>query len=176
MTSPDDVILLDEARNPIGRMPRGQVHTADTALHLAFSVYVFDAAGRLLVTRRALSKLTWPGVWSNSCCGHVRPGEDPAGAALRRTEEELGFVPQDLECVLPDFAYRAVSPEGVVENEVCPVFTARAASDPAPDPSEVAEWAWVDWPVFAAVASNAAALISPWAALQAPLLADALRG
>ncbi|MGN6607233.1 MAG: isopentenyl-diphosphate Delta-isomerase [Jatrophihabitans sp.] len=176
MAASDDVILLDEAREPIGRMPRSEVHTADTPLHLAYSVYVFDDAGRLLVTRRALGKLTWPGVWSNSCCGHVRPGETPAEAALRRTEEELGFVPQQLRCVLPDFAYRATSAEGIVEHEVCPVFVARFDGAPSPDPAEVAQWAWVDWRTFVAVATDAPDLISPWAALQAPLVAAALEG
>lgn len=151
-------------------MPKATVHGTDTPLHLAFSLYVFGADGRVLVTRRALSKRTWPGVWTNSCCGHVRPDEEPVAAARRRLDEELGLVPHDIELLLPDFAYRATSAEGLVENEVCPVFAATADGDPTPNPEEVAEWRWVDWPSFREAVVRAPWLVSPWAALQVPLL------
>jgi isopentenyl-diphosphate delta-isomerase len=172
-TDPADlVVLLDEQRRPIGTAPRAAVHHHTTPLHLAFSCYVFDAAGRLLMHRRALGKRTWPGVWTNSCCGHPRPGETPAAAARRRVTEELGLVPHDLRPVLPDFAYEATMPDGVRENEACPVFTARALGEPAPDPAEVAEWRWVPWPEVVAVARTSPWLISPWAALQVGELAE----
>lgn len=174
----DDVILLDESGEPVGTMSKRSVHTADTPLHLAFSVYLFDSDDRVLLTRRALSKITWPGVWSNSCCGHVRPGEGTEDAAVRRLREELGLSVDRLDLIVPDFRYRARSPQGIVENEVCPVFAANLgdASDVAlsPDPEEVMAWTWVPWPSFCAVASDAPALISPWAALQAPRV-DATR-
>jgi isopentenyl-diphosphate Delta-isomerase len=169
--NPNDlVVLLDEQRRPSGTAPRATVHHSATPLHLAFSCYVSDAAGRLLVTRRALGKRTWPGVWTNSCCGHPRPGEDPADAAARRLGEELGLTPKQLDLVLPDFAYQAVMLDGTRENEFCPVYWATVATDPIPDPAEVAEWRWVDWADFALVARTAPWLISPWAALQVPQL------
>ena len=68
---------------------RTMVHHAQTPRHRAFSVYLTDDAGRVLLTRRALSKATWPGVWSNSCCGHPRPGEMDVTAIHRRVREEL---------------------------------------------------------------------------------------
>jgi isopentenyl-diphosphate delta-isomerase type 1 len=167
---PDLVVLLDAAGLPTGTRPKVDVHGADTPLHLAFSVYVFDAAGRFLVTRRSLSKLTWPGVWTNSCCGHVRPDETPEVAARRRLSEELSLTAATLDLVLPHFAYRATSPEGIVENEVCPVFVATVDHDPVADPDEVAEWAWADWGAFCDVAERSPWLLSPWAVLQVPLL------
>jgi isopentenyl-diphosphate delta-isomerase len=164
------VVLLDGDHRPAGTMPKAEVHGPDTPLHLAFSVYLFDAGGRLLVTRRALSTRTWPGVWTNSCCGHPAPRETPAAAARRRLGQELGLRPARLEPVLADFAYRAVDPSGVAEHEVCPVFVAHLDGDPepapAPDPAEVAEWRWVPWEEFRTVAATAPWALSPWAVEQ----------
>jgi isopentenyl-diphosphate Delta-isomerase len=170
--APDDqlVVLLDTAGRPVGTMPKAQAHHADTPLHLAFSVYVFDAGGRFLATRRALGKRTWPGVWTNSCCGHPAPGEGVATAARRRLGQELGLQPARLELVLPDFAYRAVAPDGTVEHEVCPVLFAHLAGDREPevaaDPDEVAEWRWVSWETFGTVATTAPWALSPWSVEQ----------
>ena len=164
------VVLLDEQGRPVGTMPKAEVHGTDTPLHLAFSVYVFDSGGRFLATRRALGKRTWPGVWTNSCCGHPAPGEDPADAARRRLGQELGLAPARLEPVLPSFAYRAVAADGMVENEVCPVYFAHLDGDPepapTPDPEEVAEWRWVPWASFRTLAAAAPWALSPWAVEQ----------
>jgi isopentenyl-diphosphate Delta-isomerase len=169
-TVPELVVLLDAEGRPAGSMAKAEVHGPDTPLHLAFSVYLFDSGGRLLATRRALHKRTWPGVWTNSCCGHPAPGEDPADAARRRLGQELGLRPDRLELVLPAFAYRAVAADGIVENELCPVFLAHLDGDPepapTPDPAEVAEWRWVPWQVFRAVAATAPWALSPWAVEQ----------
>jgi isopentenyl-diphosphate delta-isomerase len=168
--APELVVLVDEQGRPLGALPKDQAHHADTPLHLAFSVYVFDGAGRFLATRRALTKQTWPGVWTNSCCGHPGPGEDVAAAARRRLRQELGLEVGPLEPVLPGFSYRAVAADGIVENELCPVFFARldgaAPPEVAADPAEVAEWRWVPWPSFRTVALTAPWLLSPWAAQQ----------
>ena len=169
-TVPELVVLLDADGRPAGSMPKAEVHGPDTPLHLAFSVYLFDAGGRLLVTRRALGKPTWPGVWTNSCCGHPAPNEDPADAARRRLGQELGLRPDRLELVLPAFAYRAVAADGIVENELCPVFLAHLDGDPAPAPDpdsdEVADWRWVPWTSFREVAATAPWALSPWAVAQ----------
>jgi isopentenyl-diphosphate delta-isomerase len=168
------VVLLDGAGRPAGAMPKADVHGPDTPLHLAFSVYLFDSGGRLLATRRAMGKRTWPGVWTNTCCGHPAPDEDPAAAATRRLGQELGLRPARMELVLPDFAYRAVAADGMVEHELCPVFFAHLDGapepPPTPDPQEVAEWRWVPWAAFRAVAATAPWALSPWSVEQVAAL------
>lgn len=158
----DEVVLLDEGGRPVGTAPRATVHTTDTPLHLAFSCHLTDDEGRVLLTRRALSKRTWPGVWTNSFCGHPRPGEDVSDAVRRHARSELGLEVTGITPLLPDFRYRAVDAAGTVENEVCPVFTARASQTPAPDPDEVMELVWVTPEQLRAAASAAPWALSPW--------------
>ncbi|WP_439564565.1 isopentenyl-diphosphate Delta-isomerase [Microcella sp.] len=160
--SPETVVLLADDGTVIGTAPKATVHTADTPLHLAFSCHVFDAAGRVLVTRRALGKKTWPGVWTNSFCGHPAPGEDVAEAIARRAERELGLGLTDVRVALPDFRYRAVDASGVVENEICPVYTARAEGEVSAAADEVAEWAWLDPAELRAAVTAAPFAFSPW--------------
>lgn len=172
----DRVVLLDDDGRPTGSAPRAKVHTTDTPLHLAFSLYVLDTEGRLLLTRRALGKTAWPGVWTNSCCGHPRPGESIEAAVRRRTAEELGLEIIDVTTVLPDFRYRAVDASGVVENELCPVHVTIVEPGmlPRPDPAEVAEHVWLGWPAARRIAREAPALLSPWMVLQVEQLAAVL--
>lgn len=159
---PDEVVLLDDGGDPVGTAPRATVHGPDTPLHLAFSCHLSDGEGRVLLTRRALSKRTWPGVWTNSFCGHPRPGESLEDAVRRHARTELGVDITDLVPLLPDFRYRAVDAAGTVENEVCPVFAARTAQRPDPDPDEVAELVWVTPAQLRAAAAVAPWALSPW--------------
>jgi isopentenyl-diphosphate delta-isomerase len=163
MTAPiEEVVLLDEDGNAIGTALKSEVHGTDTPLHLAFSVYVFDDDGRFLLTQRALDKPTFGGVWTNSCCGHPAPGEAIADAVVRRTEQELGLELRDVKLVLPKFRYRAVGDNGLVENEMCPVFVATTSDDPNPDPTEVEAWEWVDWAPFRDDVLSGRRAISHW--------------
>jgi isopentenyl-diphosphate delta-isomerase len=159
---PESVVLLDGSNNPIGTAPKATVHTDDTPLHLAFSCHVFAADGRVLVTRRALDKKAWPGVWTNSVCGHPGPGEEMAAAVRRRATYELGLQVESLGLVLPDFSYRAVDASGIVENEFCPVYFARAVADPSPVPSEVAEYQWVNPEDLESAVAATPWAFSPW--------------
>jgi isopentenyl-diphosphate Delta-isomerase len=170
--SPDDapVVLLDDQLQPIGQLPKSQVHHAATPLHLAFSCYIFDGSGAVLMTRRAVTKRTWPGVWTNTCCGHPLPGEVSVDAVDRRLREELGLRLVRSAVALPDFRYRAVAADGVVENEFCPVLVGTVDGAPQPDPAEVLEYQWVSWPDVVALAETAPWAISPWSALQIPQL------
>ncbi|MEE2521906.1 isopentenyl-diphosphate Delta-isomerase [Pseudarthrobacter sp. J75] len=166
MSDVELVVLLDPNGQPCGTAPKHEVHHLDTPLHLAFSCYVFDSQGRVLVTRRALSKIAWPGVWTNSFCGHPAPGEDVVEALRRRARWELGIEISGVELRLPDFRYRAVDAGGIVENEVCPVYTATTSDGVIPRESEVCDFQWVPVSGLATAAAAAPWAFSPWLVLQ----------
>lgn len=159
---PERVVLLDNDGNVVGSANKATVHTSETPLHLAFSCHVFDGSGQVLVTRRALTKATWAGVWTNSFCGHPSPEESMEDAIARRASVELGITVRDLKLVLPDFRYRAIDASGIVENEVCPVYRAVTSDAVQANPTEVSEWEWVDPASLTAAATAAPYAFSPW--------------
>lgn len=167
--TPELVVLLSEDGEPRGTADKAVVHTDDTPLHMAFSVHLRARDGRVLLTRRALTKKTWPGVWTNAFCGHPGPGEDVGEAIARRAATELNLDPALLSApvpVLPSFRYRAVDASGVVENEICPVHVVDYAGDPevlpAAEPSEVMDSAWVRWEAVRTAGADLPQLLSPW--------------
>jgi isopentenyl-diphosphate delta-isomerase type 1 len=159
------VVLLDERGRPCGEAPKAAVHGRDTRLHLAFSCYVVDRDGRVLLTRRSSRKRTWPGVWTNSCCGHPMPGETLRDAAARRVRQELGMRVTRIAMAFPDFSYRATMDDGTVENELCPVLVVEADGEPVLDPAEVDAALWVTWPQFLSLVRRRD--LSPWSIAQA---------
>jgi isopentenyl-diphosphate delta-isomerase type 1 len=162
------VVLVDEEDRELGVAAKSAVHHGATPLHRAFSLFLFDRAGRTLLQRRALTKRTWPGVWSNACCGHPAPGEARRDAVVRRAGEELGVAPGDLAEILPGYRYRAER-DGVVENEICPVWVGRSDPEaPSPAPGEVDALRWVDWDDFLAELPGD---YSPWSVEEARQLA-----
>jgi isopentenyl-diphosphate delta-isomerase len=163
----EDVVLLDEDHNPIGSERKDVVHSESTPLHLAFSCHVLNAAGQVLVTRRSLGKRAWPGVWTNSCCGHPQPGEPIEDAVVRRALHELGLSLRELRSELPDFRYRATDASGIVENEVCPVFLAVTDEEPHLNPLEVMAARWADPGALGSALRSAPWAFSPWFVSQA---------
>ncbi|EFV14553.1 isopentenyl-diphosphate Delta-isomerase [Segniliparus rugosus] len=164
----EHVVLLDDALLPAGSAPKATVHDAETPLHLALSCYLFDQDRRLFVSQRARSKLTWPGVVTNSACGHPLPGEPLHHAARRVVRRELGCEIRELSTVLPHFSYRAVSSANIVEWEYCPVVVARVDSrELSPNPEEVEGGLWLRWDSFVELARQPEAMgLSPWCRLQ----------
>ena len=168
----DEVVLLDDLARPSGTALRATVHDRETPLHLAFSCHVVRPDGQVLLTRRALTKASWPGVWTNSFCGHPRPGEDMADAVRRRGRDELGIEVEDLTLMLPDFRYRAVDAHGIVENEVCPVWFATTTSTPVPAPDEVMDVQWASTQDVGRAVRAAPWAFSPWLVAQVDALAE----
>jgi isopentenyl-diphosphate delta-isomerase len=164
------IVLVDAHGRQIGTAPKLASHHARTPLHRAFSCYIFDAHGRFLVTRRALIKKVWPGVWTNSVCGHPAPGESFEAAIQRRAQYELGLTLANIQLILPHYRYQTPPFNGIIENEICPVFTATATSEPQPNPGEVEEYTWTPWPDYAAALTREPDKYSYWAKDQYPQL------
>lgn len=137
--SEERVILVDERDNEIGTVEKLRAHR-EGRLHRAFSVFLFNSAGQMLLQRRAGAKYHSGGLWTNTCCSHPRPGEPTVEAARRRLREEMG-----LQCELEPtftFTYRAELDDGLWEHELDHVFVGRTDQEPAPDPDEVEGWRW----------------------------------
>lgn len=136
----EEVILVDENDNPIGTMPKLEAHL-EGKLHRAFSVFIFNSAGELLLQQRALDKYHSAGKWTNTCCSHPRPAELTDDAAKRRLKEEMG-----MECELKpvfSFSYRAEVENGLVENEYDHVYFGSTDTLPIPNPEEVADFKYM---------------------------------
>jgi isopentenyl-diphosphate delta-isomerase len=166
------IVLVDDEGRALGSMPKRLVHHGETPLHRAFSAYLFDDDGRLLVTRRAEDKATFPGMWTNTVCGHPGPGEDDESAIARRAREELGLDVAHLRPAVPGYRYRAEF-RGVVENEICPVYVGRFSGRPVPDPLEVGDWELLDWAAFRRRQAAEGDAWSPWCREQAGLIEQA---
>jgi isopentenyl-diphosphate Delta-isomerase len=139
--SEEQVVLVNDKDEPIGTMDKLQAHR-DGALHRAFSIFLFDEHGKLLLQRRAEGKYHSPGLWTNTCCGHPRPGEHVALAAQRRLLEEMG-----LEVRLEQrfqFLYHAEFENGMVEHEIDHVLFGPVSGPPVPDPTEVQDWCYTN--------------------------------
>ncbi len=177
MAEEELVLLVDEDNTPVGTCAKRDVHNADTPLHRGFSVFVFDSNGRMLIQQRALDKVTWPGIWSNACCGHPRPGETSEEAARRRLAEELALQPAMIYEVLPNYRYRAEF-NGVVENEFCPVWVCWSVEQPRRNPEEVADLRWILWDQFVSEIRRPAphkySHFSPWCQEESRLLDQSL--
>ncbi len=137
------VVLVDDNNNVLGTKPKDDVHTTDTPLHRGFSLFIFNSKKQLLLTQRASTKKTFPGVWTNTICGHLAPDESTAQAATRRLKEELGITGVEVKEVTP-YRYRFADKNGIVENEICPILIGNFDGNPTPNPTEVDDWKWID--------------------------------
>lgn len=137
----EKVILVNEQDEELGLMEKMEAHRKGL-LHRAFSVFVLNQKGELLLQQRALHKYHSGGLWTNTCCSHPRQGEDPESAAHRRMEEEMGF-----DCPMEkalEFTYRAELDKGMTEHEYDHLFIGRFEGTPKINPDEVMEYRWQD--------------------------------
>lgn len=137
------VELVDAAGHAVGECPVAQAHQPPGLLHRAFSVLLFDAAGRVLLQQRAAVKTRFPLLWANTCCGHPAPGEPVVAAATVRLAEELGLATELAEAGV--FRYHAEdTATGRVEHEWDHVLVGVLTdAKPRPDPAEVADYSWI---------------------------------
>jgi isopentenyl-diphosphate Delta-isomerase len=136
----EQVILVNEQDEVLGQMEKMEAHRKGL-LHRAFSVFIFNSKGEMLLQQRALSKYHSGGLWTNACCSHPRPGEETMNAALRRIKEELGFVTE----LQPAFAftYKTDFDNGLTEHEYDHVFFGTYDGPVKPEPSEVSDFTYM---------------------------------
>jgi len=138
-----DVILVDERDVPVGIMEKMEVHQK-ALLHRAFSVFVFNGKGEMLLHKRAANKYHSAGLWTNACCSHPGPGQETLAAAQLRLHEEMG-ISTSLKKIF-DFTYRAPVDNGLTENEFDHVFIGEYDGVISPNKNEVSDYCFKSIP------------------------------
>ena len=174
----EELILVDSEDRATGVLRKDRCHDGDGVLHRAFSVFLFNADGEVLLQQRAPGKRLWPGFWSNSCCSHPRAGETMREAVPRRLAQELGITAEP--GFVYKFQYQARYLDLGSENELCWVFVGRCDDEPKPNPNEIAAWRWVSAQSLDRELGDNAEAFTPWCRQEWDALreryADALSG
>ncbi len=160
----EQLILVDSNDNQVGVMDKQSCHNGEGVLHRAFSLFVFNPAGELLLQQRAAGKRLWPKFWSNSCCSHPRQGEQMPIAVERRCREELGFtlVPR----FVYKFEYHASYLQAGSEHELCSVFSGHFDGQPHINSSEIQAWRWCPVDELNGLLESRAENFTPWFKLE----------
>lgn len=155
----DHVILVDEHDRATGVAEKMLAHR-DGLLHRAFSVFLFNRHGELLLQQRALGKYHSGGLWTNTCCSHPRPGETLTAAVVRRLAEEMGITCFTRKAF--DFIYHAQLEKGVIEHELDHVYIGEYDGEVVPDPSEVMAFRWIGLPALEQELAQAPQRFTVW--------------
>jgi isopentenyl-diphosphate Delta-isomerase len=166
----DTLVLVNSADEPLGTIDKAAAHDGVGRLHRAFSLFVFNTAGELLLQQRHRSKRLWPGYWSNSCCSHPRAHEPMDDAVTRRAQEELGIQAETR--FLYKFEYAARFGDAGGEHELCWVFLGRSDDHPRVNTTEVQAWRWIAPGALDAELAQSPQRFTPWLQLEW----DRLRG
>ncbi|MBT8085564.1 MAG: isopentenyl-diphosphate Delta-isomerase [Woeseia sp.] len=176
IVSSDDetLILVDADDRETGFLDKARCHDGAGVLHRAFSVFLFNDAGQLLLQQRAPGKRLWPNFWSNSCCSHPRKGESMAEATLRRIEEELG-IRANVEFVYK-FSYQAQYGDEGAEHELCWVFLGRSNDAVKVNSNEIAAFRYVQAQELSAELAADSAMFTPWLRMEWQRLQEEFSG
>lgn len=158
------LILVDDSDREIGAASKQACHVGDGTLHRAFSIFVFNSGGELLLQQRSAEKPLWPMYWSNTCCSHPRVGETMEIATERRLDEELG-----LTCPLQylyKFKYHAPYEDRGSEREFCWVYAGRCDDVPTVNANEIADWRFIDAADLDAELADDPSVFTPWFKLE----------
>lgn len=158
--SEDLLILVDSNDEETGQLSKAECHQGNGTLHRAFSAFLFNDKGELLLQQRSGNKPLWPLIWANSCCSHPRAGESTDAAAVRRVKEELG-LDVSLEYLFK-FEYHAQYDASGAEHELCWVFAGHFDGMPEVDPEEVADWRFISPDDLTDEIMNNPGIYSPW--------------
>ncbi|MDH3350757.1 MAG: isopentenyl-diphosphate Delta-isomerase [Gammaproteobacteria bacterium] len=156
----EELILVDADDRETGFLSKAMCHNGGGVLHRAFSLFLFNTEGDLLLQQRSTSKRLWPGFWSNSCCSHPRRGESMAIATRRRLRDELN-IETSLQFVYK-FAYEAEFGDAGSENELCHVYLGRVGDDFTPNANEIAAVRFVRPDELVKELAASPATFTPW--------------
>jgi isopentenyl-diphosphate delta-isomerase len=165
----DEVILVNEIDEPLGTMEKMEAHRK-ALLHRAFSVFIFNRKGEMLLQQRSPYKYHSAGLWTNACCSHPRPGEDTKAAAVRRLQEELGFTTV-LEKSF-DFTYRSEFENGLTEFEFDHVYTGVYEATIQPNREEVSDYCYQSLDEIRAGLQSHPGKYTSWFHLAFPLVSE----
>ncbi len=156
----EPLILVDSNDRELGYLDKSACHDGQGTLHRAFSLFIVNPRGELLIHQRASNKRLWPEFWSNSCCSHPRRGETMQQAVTRRLEQELGL--HSTLQYLYKFEYRANYHELGTEHELCWVFAGHTEAEPVINTTEIRDWRWVDLATLRQQLAEQADRFTPW--------------
>lgn len=166
----EPLILVDSDDNVLGHMPKAEAHLNSGVLHRAFSIFLFNSQGQVMLQQRAPGKQLWGGFWANSCCSHPRRGETVDQAAARRLREEV-----DVDAPLTwlyKFEYHAQFGEVGAEHEMCSVYIAHSDAPVSVNPNEISDWAFVAPDTLDTELANNPDMYSPWLKLEWPRIRE----
>jgi isopentenyl-diphosphate Delta-isomerase len=165
---PEQLVMVDDHDNIIGHDTRLALHSGSGRLHRAVSVFVQNQLGEVLLQRRSVNKMLWPGVWSTSCCGHPRRGEEYDDAAYRRVKEELGMT-LGLQRLFT-FSYFACDGTRGSEREICAVYIGVTEMRPVTNRAEIAAWKYVSAARLGQLLNRVPRVFTPWLHLEWELI------
>lgn len=160
----ENLILVDERDTEIGNLPKDKCHDGAGRLHRAFSLFIFNRDGDVLLQQRSGQKRLWPMYWSNACCSHPRRGEDMETAISRRLRQELGLS-SELRFLFK-FIYHARYDKTGSERELCWVYLGRSQGEVIGNTNEVADWRFISVPDLNKALAEDPESYTPWMKLE----------